>query len=165
MTKITITSNLPQAIAAFDRAPEVMLSAIGDRLHRGAKELARHIRTNTAPKGATSTLTHSIRDIVVGPAHFGVVAGVEYAAFVHEGTGPGGYPSIPTIRDWIRLKGIRAHDGDERALPYRIRRSIGRKGIKANPFMQRGLEEKTDRLRQLLDEGAALGLQRLGEMT
>lgn len=100
-----------------------------------SEKIAKTART-LAPK-ASGSLARSIKvrrpRTLTGQFDLGyqVVAEAPHALYVHEGRRAGArMPPAEPIRRWARLKGI----PEERV--FIIRRSIGRKGIKARPFLR-----------------------------
>ncbi len=159
---LRIAIDIGPASAMLEKSPEVVIRHVGGKLARGAQEVARHERDIESPK-AFSNLANSIRSIQVGPLHYRVAPGVRYAVHVHEGTGPGGVPPAGAIEDWIRLKRITPHTPgvEPEDLPFLIRRSIAKKGIKADPFAARTKEKMTPRVLELANQGVQDAIKEL----
>jgi hypothetical protein len=91
-----------------------------------------------APSGATNTLKHSGKE----PAWMGdtLLWGftADHARYVEEGTAPHWIPvsAMPELKLWARRV-----LGDEGAA-WAVRRGIAREGTKAQPFVEKGLEEQ-----------------------
>ncbi|MBD3610526.1 MAG: hypothetical protein HUJ30_08255, partial [Gammaproteobacteria bacterium] len=98
-----------------------------------------------APK-AFSSLIQAINAGSVSPLEALVVAGVNYARAVEEGTGiygktgqpSGKMPPLQNLVDWIKVKKITPHDPlmDEEELAWLIGREIAETGTLAQPFME-----------------------------
>ena len=68
----------------------------------------------------------------------------EYAIFIDKGRRSGAKPPpIQPILDWIRRKGIIPTNISQEDLAYSVSRSIGIRGIKAKPFLDKLQEEIT----------------------
>lgn len=147
--------------AMFQHSPEVFIRHVGAKLARAAEEVGRHEKTE-APH-VLGTLANSIRAIRLGELHFQVAPGVRYAVHVHEGAGPGGTPPRGAIEDWIRLKGIvpKTPGVDPEDLPFLIRRKIRAEGIKGNPFADRTVEAKRERVIELANQGVQDAIKEL----
>lgn len=134
-----------------------LLDELDLALGRGAAEVAREAKIN-APK-AFSTLTNAILDSRMDKASYKVSANTAYAPYVEDGSGPGGFPPLQSLMDWIRVKRIapyRAGMSDE-SLAFLIRRSIEQHGINAEPYMAPALESKASRLQDLVDAAVNRG--------
>ncbi len=167
---ISMSHNMPGINAAMRRAPDILMQFVDRYLGRGAKEVERAAK-NHAPK-ADSFLTNAIILHNLGLADYQISAGKPYAVYVEEGRPPGKKPPpVRMIEHWIKTgSGVqpRNPDMDPRSLAYVISRSIAKKGIKPQPFMSQSLQEKEDRLTQLVRRGTEEGLQavaRLGGAT
>lgn len=83
-----------------------------------------------APFGVSGVLRDNWQ-VKVGRFEGALVAGAPYAVFVEEGTKPH-MPPIEAIEPWAKKKGIS---------PWAVAISISKKGTKANPFLQRSVDE------------------------
>jgi hypothetical protein len=174
MTGITVKVDHARAVAAFRKAPEVMHRHVDAGLSRGAQEVANEART-LAPK-LFSTLTNSILASQVGPLHWRVQPGVNYARDVEEGTGPAAgrsryYPNPEALQQYIMLSpkmrghkwakpGSRARGEQELNIWFRARALawyIYAHGTKPQPYMAPAVEAKRSRVIDLVREAAARG--------
>jgi hypothetical protein len=161
MSEVSVTSNGDQirvrmSGAALDLAREIDLA-----MGRAAQEVARDAKA-LAPK-AFSTLTNAIIASRIRPGTWMARAGTNYARYVEQGTGRGGWVPRQTLLDWVRVKRIVPNNpgmSDEQ-LVAAIRRSIAAKGTRAQPFMIPALDGKRDRVRQLVEAAVLTGLARL----
>lgn len=161
---IAIEHNIPEIEAAMRRAPELLMTYIDRSLGRGALEVAREAKKE-APK-ADSTLANSILSRKLGVADYEVAVGVQYATYVETGVkgkndgGNGHAPDWDVLDRWVKRHGItpRTPGVTHDQLVYLIAKKIYYKGIKPHPFMAPALEAKTDRLSQLVRQGAQAGI-------
>lgn len=168
---ISIRSDL--AVAAFQRAPEVMVRHVDGALGRGAGEIAEEAKRR-APK-SLSQLTNSIISAKVDDLTYEVRAGTLHAAYVEQGTGPAAgrpkyYPdpdnlivylmTHPKARrfDWKRSE--RGRLEQEMSLVRRAQAFawwIYQHGTKAQPYMAPAVEMKRGAVevyvRQAVDRG------------
>lgn len=72
----------------------------------------------------------------------------DYAIYIDRGRKPGETPPVDDIIDFIRRKGITSTDLSEEQLAFAIANSIGDKGIKPRPFIDRLQEELTNLITQ-----------------
>lgn len=130
-----IQHNAHEVADAFKRLPESVLKEVDGALARGADEITHEARER-APKDS-SALTDAIIPARISLLEHHITASKEYASFQEDGTGPGGWPSLDRIMAWMRRKGITPNTGTNvTGLAFLIRRSIARKGVPAQPFMQ-----------------------------
>lgn len=169
-----IRSNAGQLAKALRADAAGALRAVDDALHAGAARVAREAR-NRAPKGrstltnsttqARSTLNDEISIARLGIARFQVVAQARYAVYVEDGAGPGGWPPMASILDWMQVHRITPREPgmSQESLARLIQLTIHRRGTPAQPFMQPALEdtipvieaEITKRLQRVIDGAAA----------
>lgn len=152
--EIVLTDN-----SAYDdvgRLDQRVRRNVHQALSRGAQEFAREARRR-APK-AFSTLTNSILATEVGEMWFRVTAGTNYAKWVEEGRKPGRMPGTAKgLMEWVRQKtGLTGKDLDRRT--FLIARAIGRKGIKAQPFIAPTAAAMDSRIRALVKGATAQAL-------
>lgn len=146
-----------KARAMLDRVDAGVRKAVHAALWRGAEELARDARLR-APK-AFSTLTNSIRAEQVGDLHFRVATGVNYARAVEEGRKPGTMPGTANgLMEWVRQK-TRLTGKELERTTFAIARAIGRRGIRAQPYMQPAFESQKDRIVANVQAAAARAAQ------
>ncbi|MBA1332067.1 hypothetical protein QQ73_13395, partial [Candidatus Endoriftia persephone str. Guaymas] len=151
---------------ALRQYPELLKHHMELAVLRSVKEIARDARRN-APK-AYNTLTHSITQrslywlngAVVGE----VVAGMDYAQMVEEGTGPGGWPSDRTMLDWIHAKHIEPHDAtmDEWDLAFLLARSIALHGTPAQPYLKPALQNNKAKAERRISRAINAALKEMG---
>ena len=156
--KITVKHTGRQLIAHLPKVPERVQQHLAQNVHRGTLEVQR-LQQELAPK-ASSLLTHAIQANQIDAYTWEIVAGTNYATATEEGSKAGGRAPVQAILDWIKQKRITPNDPemDQEDLAFIMQRSIQAKGVKAQPFMQPGLEQKTDRLRQLIHQAVNDGL-------
>lgn len=128
-----------RALEAMQRFPEVMHRHLENGFFRGSLEFARLAR-RFAPK-AFSTLTNSIHTERLGLMDYLIAPGVKYAPDVEDGRLPGKMPGTANgLMEWVKLRtGLAGRDLDRAT--FVIARAIGRKGIKAQPYMQPAFEQ------------------------
>lgn len=155
---LRVTHNTPELRAILAQRPTRLMSAIDRAVSRGAQEVLRQARRD-APKAFT-TLTNSGNVWRHGEADYSPYFGVSYASYVEEGTKGGGWPSDPTIREWIRIHGLTPRTPGVTAedLPFLIRRKIGTKGIKAQPYLRPAFYQLRPRLVELMRAAVEQGL-------
>ena len=141
----------------LDQLPGRVVTAVEAALSRGAMELARAAR-DKAPK-AFSTLTNSIKADKAGPLHYIVAPHVMYAPFVEHGRPPGKQPGTANgLMEWVRQKtGLQGTALNSRT--FVIARAIGRRGIKAQPYMWPAIEAHRDRIVERVRESAQRAAQ------
>lgn len=139
---------LSRTLPGYERALERNLDTA---LQRGALEISREARRR-APK-AFSTLTQAIIAYRDGPNLHGVAAGVDYARPVEEGSRPNPGVPIQNLIDWIKVKRIQPRDPsmDIEDLARAIASKIARRGTRSQPFMAPALEDKRQRLHDLVN--------------
>lgn len=151
-----------QLLHALDAAPARLRQQLEKAVDRGGAEAARAQR-RAAPK-AHSTLVISIRSVrerelsvLVGPS-------TDYAAFVNSGSRPGGKPALQVMIDWLRVKGISPRNPQHSIedLAFLIRRSIARKGIKPQPFIDNAATAIEPRIHSLLQAAVRRSLAEVG---
>ena len=111
-----------------------------------------------------------LSDVTFGVEHKGTVYNVylnlqNYWKYVEYGRGPGKRPPMEAILDWIKVKPVipRERDGvlpTEKQLAFLISRSIGKKGIKGRPILQRANDLTYD---QMAESIAMAFLEDVGE--
>ncbi len=140
MSGLTLTVQTRSLVQAMQKGPALLEQHMRRAVLRTVMEISRDARQK-APK-AFSTLTHAIKHRMPQPLVGEVVAGVDYAQMVEEGTGSGGYPGVQVMTDWIRVKNITPNDPtmDQRDLAFVMARSVAMKGIPAQPYMQPALD-------------------------
>jgi hypothetical protein len=93
----------------------------------------------------TGTLRRSIDKEVAGdtpiPTFVKVGTNVKYAPFVEFGRGPGKMPPREPIEYWYRRKNKAGPTQDVASALYAIQRAIGRRGVKARPYLVPGFEQ------------------------
>ncbi|HHJ11894.1 MAG TPA: hypothetical protein ENK00_01835 [Chromatiales bacterium] len=115
-----------------------------------------------APK-AFSTLTNAIRGDQVSPFEGRVVAGVDYARAVEEGTRGGAFPPVRNILDWVKVTRQVPDDPamDQADLAYVIARAIARRGTPAQPFMGPAFEDNKARAQRRIDAAVQAALREM----
>lgn len=161
MTSLTLTVQNKRLMQAIEQGPEVLEKHLQQALLRSVKEMARAARRK-APK-ANSTLTQSINHRQPSPLVGEVVAGVDYARMVEEGTGPGGSPPIQDLMDWLGVKRIEPNDPDmdQRDLAFVIARSIAINGTPAQPYLQPAFDSLKQRAENRINRAIGAAMQEL----
>ncbi len=156
--KTQITHNGRYLIAHIKRVPGNVEKHISVNLHRGVLEVQRAQR-DFAPK-AESLLVQAIQAHKINELNWEITAATNYATAVEKGTAPGSMPPVQAVLDWIKRKHITPNtpDLDELDLAFIIQRTIQTRGIKAQPYMQPGLDSKRSRLGKLMDAALQKGL-------
>ncbi|MGE0487311.1 MAG: hypothetical protein AB7Q81_24365 [Gammaproteobacteria bacterium] len=153
MAALNFQHRIPSGLLeSFERSPRVFMRHLDRAARRGAQEGARQER-RLAPKGF-STLTQSIGVDRLGAGVYRFGPSVDYAEMVEQGTGRGGFPPIPGLMAWIRVKRIQPRDDTMTAedLAYAMARSIVRRGTPAQPFVAPVAEKLPSRLMELMDQ-------------
>lgn len=157
MTNISVDSK------KFIRAIGQTKRLVGDiaymKVLKAAHLVARSAKHN-APK-ASSQLTNSIQVKRAGALKAEVFAGSEYGAEVELGRKPNSpMPSIQSIKDWIKTKSIETNNINSAA--FLIARSIGKKGIKPQPFMEDAARQNKAAVLSLIKSSAGLAIKKAG---
>lgn len=86
----------------------------------------------------------------IGGQEIKIGAYVDYASNVEFGRAPGKTPPPSSaLHDWVRLK-LRVKPKDVKGVSFVIAKSIGKKGVKAQPFLYPAFKIKTHDLEQRL---------------
>ena len=107
---------------------------------------------------ASYTLYDSFEKIiVVDDEHFSVSIALEdYFRFVEEGRGPGKFPPVDKIREWISVKPISPYPGENGKIPsvdqltYLIGRKIATEGTDPQPFFQPAKDDAISRFEEAI---------------
>lgn len=146
--------------AALRAAPQRLATEMDLAISRSVKEMARTARRD-APK-AHSHLVNAIRDEMISPFEGAVVAGVDYAKLVEDGTPAQPLPPEQPILDWIKVKHIQPNDPrmSQEDLAFVIARSIAAHGTPAQPYAGPALEKHRAATERRIDDAIdrALGL-------
>ena len=144
---------LPQLTASLAAAEKGLPAALGGAMQQSlslvqsaaARELGGYGLQRMA--GALST------DVRVGA---GTVTGTLTVAhpgyWVEHGRRPGKQPPIAAIRGWALERGL---------VPFLVARAIGRRGIRARPFLRPALERNTRGIEALFAKAGAAVLARI----
>lgn len=163
--KITISGDVSGAVKSLEDYPGLLRMNVIAALDRGAAEVAREAR-RLAPKAFT-TLTNSIRAQTTGEFERTVAPGVNYAAYVEQGSGPAigkprYMPNPVHLQAWVKLRaGIRitgkkgsaqrrSQFDEIRDRAWALARYIQAHGTKPQPFMAPAAANKESRVKQLL---------------
>jgi len=163
MTTLALEIHSKGLMQALSQGPELLKKHVQQAVLRSVMEIARDARRN-APK-AYSTLTHSIIQRMVDPLTGEVVAGVDYAQMVEEGTGPGGWPSDRTMLDWIHAKHIEPRDPtmDQQDLAFVMARSIALRGTPAQPYLKPALQSNKAKAERRINRAINAALKEMGQ--
>lgn len=167
--KVTVKIDDKLAIAALQRAPDVIARAAERGLERGAAELARAARDNAARRDWLGTLKQSIHVEHPEPLRFIVATGTNYARAVEEGSGPAAgrppyFPDWTALIPYVKSKAVRGGERLKRAnskarffqerefenRAFQLARYISRHGTKPAPYMAPALEDTESRIRALV---------------
>lgn len=174
MNELKITIDDAQVRQALERMPDVVVRHVDSNLWKGSQALAVTARHNASAHDAFATNREAIHARKLGPLHFQVVAGSNYARALEEGTGPAAgkrayMPDPEKLQDYIKRRhritftgrrDSRKRRGQEREIRERawgMARAIAKHGTEPYPFMAPALEEHRSRLHQLVQEGAIAG--------
>lgn len=159
MVQARYTVDLSDVTRGLALSRTAVIEQIDRGISRGAQLVARSARRG-APK-AFSTLTNSIRVTKLGLAAYEIAPGVDYGDHQEQGTRGGRMPPIRSILDWIRVRRIKPRDPNmrERDLAFVVARSIGRRGVPAQPYMGPALDDNTAEIDRLVAEGRDRGVQ------
>lgn len=147
-----IETDIQRFQAAMRRAPGVMERNIGRAIRSSLNRIARNARL-AAPKFRT-TLASSIMVTMINQLEGVTGPSTNYGEFAERGSGPGGYPPLQDMIDWVQTKNIQSADPDMsvRDLAFIIRRSIGRKGTPAQPYLIPAAEQYEAQTRANIDQ-------------
>lgn len=140
MVTITWVGMTPQRLASLADADALVGKPLRDALQRSAITVQ-----SDAKRGApvdTGRLRASITSAVDAnaiPRFATIGTNVEYAPWVHDGRKPGRMPPPAALATWARR-----HGGQN---PYVLARLIGRRGIKAQPFLRDAFAVNVGRIR------------------
>lgn len=174
--KIDIRIDDKLAIAALQRAPEVIERTVDQGMARGADEIARSAREKAARRDWLGTLKQSIHTEHPAPLHYVVATAVNYARAVEEGTGPAAgrapyFPDWTALIPYVRSHAVRGGERLKRAgsrprffqerefenRAFQLARFISHHGTKPQPYMKPARDEKESRVRQLVRMAAFEG--------
>lgn len=152
MTTITWESSAASFNAALALAPDILEKHMGRATRRSLLEISRQARRD-APKAFTE-LASSIQIETLGPLEGITGPSVDYGEMVEKGTGPGGFPSIDTMLDWIQVKGIVPENFEvtDHQLAYLLQQSIGEKGTPAQPYLEPAAEQLSGNVTRHYDQ-------------
>lgn len=151
--KVTIRHTVDRLAAMLQRAATDLPRATDQAVQRVAIEASRIMRDD-APK-SLSELVNSIRNERLAQSFHRSIADAPHAAYVHDGTGPGGAPPIEALRRWARLAQLRPLEGrSERDMLFLIQRKIRRQGTPAQPFTERAIRTSQERMLALVPRAA-----------
>lgn len=109
---------------------------------------------------ASYELYNSFETIIdVGQDYFKVsVSLADYWKYVENGRGPGRYPPIDKIREWVEVKPVSITPGMNGRTPsveqvsFLIARKIANEGTEAQPFFEPAKEKAIDRFNDAINE-------------
>ena len=167
MTTLALEIHSKGLMQALSQGPELLKQHMELAVLRSVDEITRSARTN-APE-AVKHLAQSINKrstrwlngSIVGE----VVAGMDYAQMVEEGTGPGGWPSDRTMLDWIHAKHIEPRDAtmDEWDLAFLLARSIALHGTPAQPYLKPALQSNKAKAERRINRAINAALKEMGQ--
>lgn len=153
-----ISHNAASIADAIARRDRTILQRVGSALHRGALETGREAQL-LMPKFrselATSTGVHR-----AGPLEQHITFNKRHAVYTEDGTKAGGRPPLAEMLDWIRLKNITPRDPtmSRMQLAHLIRRRIAERGVPAQPFAAPALDNKRERVNELVKRAIGDGM-------
>lgn len=141
-----LESNLSKVILKVKGYPKVLEPRIDNAANEFIQRVNRDAKINTPE--AESTLKNSIKVKRLGVIDYESKPEVNYASAVEEGSKKGGWPTLQSLVDWIKVRRIRPQndDWDIEDLAQAIRRKIYFKGVRAQPFMKPALKKNRPRL-------------------
>ena len=109
---------------------------------------------------ATRTLYDSFEKIVeVGEDHYSVKISMEdYGKYVENGRGPGGFPPIDKIQEWVEVKPISIQPDMNGKIPsvrqvsFAIAKKIAEEGTQGKPFFEPAKEVAIREFEAAIDE-------------
>jgi len=140
---------------------EEVLNAFADEVITKAKENLDNNGSN-ASKNLYNTLGAE-REIEITDDHFSVKIGIEdYAWYLENGRGPGKFPPVDKIKEWIEVKPINptplsnGKTPSVEQLSFLISRKIANEGTEGQPFFEPAKEqtirEFEDKINQAVEE-------------
>lgn len=121
--------------AAFHRAPIVVKTKLEGWIYKTSMRTERAAKQHIVPNVDTGQAQSSIHTRL-GPLRAEVKPTAKHSLWIHQGRRPGGklppFGEGSALNSWARRKGIN---------PFVVARSIARKGVKANPFMDKAYKE------------------------
>ena len=115
-----------------ERYPATSEKYVGTAIQRALTRILGQEKQE-APFGVSGMLRDNWR-ITTGRFEGALVSLTPYASYVHDGTAPH-MPPVKELEAWAKKKGIS---------PWAVAMSIKKKGTKANPFLQRSVDEVKD---------------------
>lgn len=70
-----------------------------------------------------------------------------YAYYVEFGRRPGKWPPKQPIEDWVKKRGLASTEKDIKGVAFVIRRKIGKKGTRPQPFLRPAFERERPRFK------------------
>jgi len=132
-------NGLKELMKKFEQSPKIVESVSRERLTEAGKIIVR-AEAKEAPV-RTGNLRRQIQ-FKYKPIQVIINPNAEYSKFVHDGTKPH-WTSVKNLQVWARSKGIN---------PYALQKSIARKGMKANPFVDRAWKNTKSKVKGILDK-------------
>lgn len=126
---------------AIRKSPEGIVEATHQALLRSAIYAQKCFRRNLNANTDTGSLKRSVRYHFTSKVAVEIAPEAEHAPFLEYGTHPH-YPPIEGIRRWAKKKGIN---------PYALQRSIGKRGTRAHPYLDKTFREVAPYARKSLD--------------
>ena len=130
---------MKELMKKFEQSPKIVESVSRERLTEAGKIIVR-AEAKEAPV-RTGNLRRQIQ-FKYKPIQVIINPNAEYSKFVHDGTKPH-WTSVKNLQVWARSKGIN---------PYALQKSIARKGMKANPFVDRAWKNTKSKVKGILDK-------------
>lgn len=128
--KLDIQVDSKQLQAALNASPQKVKAGLNAWIYRTALRTEREAKIHVPPRVDTGQTQSSIHTSF-GNLKATVKPTAKHAIFVHEGRRPGKMPPFQegtALNTWARKKGMN---------PFLVARSIGLKGTKGNPFMDK----------------------------
>ncbi|MGR8932209.1 MAG: HK97-gp10 family putative phage morphogenesis protein [Gammaproteobacteria bacterium] len=156
MTAFEISVNAHEKAAELRRFPALLEKYLRPAVDHSANVIALAAKRFNVESGAMahSTLQDSItKEMKQSSLEAIVTANANYAPYVEEGTGAGGYPPRQVIIDWLRVKRIQPRNPDmtEDELAYLISRDIVFNGTPTKPFMEPAYQSEKEATFKRLD--------------
>lgn len=175
-TEIRVDDKL--AIAALQRAPDVIVRHVDQGMERGADETSRTARDNASRRDWLGALRNSIHTEHPEPLHYVVITRQNYARAVEEGTGPAAgkasyFPDWTALIPYVKSKATRGGERLKKAgsntrffqerefenRAFQLARYISHHGTKPAPYMAPAKNEKDARVRQLVRASVMAGVR------
>lgn len=148
-------------VAALNKSKKTMASALSKNILKAAHIIAVSAKNN-APK-ASSELANSIQVKQTGKLRAEVFPAADYGLWVGLGRKAGSrMPNIQAIKDWIKIKKGFVVVGSIDSAAFLVARSIVKKSIPPNKFMQKAALKNKDKVVKLVGQAPKIAIGKVG---